>query len=173
MTRRGRMWLGIAALFVSSLAVDAAVGPGSGVPAATDGTVHPPTDQLVAPGPVEPRRLWPYTSRTLSTEGRTLALTAVVAGDDGRTSLPLTNRSGVDWGNSRATPTSSTPRGTSLAARWDTPPSHRARTRPVGWSPRTPRSTSATTPFRRVHVRAYGAPYENWTAHQAHARYWD
>lgn len=137
----------------------------------------PPPESLVQPG-VQPSKLWPYTSRTRSVSGRTLAINVVVMGGENETRRILTERTAVNW-----TPVESdedVDAGAGAAGPW-----HAARgaarytyVRPANatsgtWVESTYQVGTGTYLGKRFHVRAYPSPTGNWTALQAHAEYWD
>ena len=136
----------------------------------------PPPEQLVSPA-AEPSALWPYTSRTRSTAGRTLAINLVVDGDPRTVRVALTERSDANWtGVGDDVPV--TDRET--VATWQSAHGSERYTyvatpeRVTGeWIDSDYQLGSGTYLGARVHVRAYGAPSKNWTALQAHGEYWD
>ena len=136
----------------------------------------PPDDRMVQPagtGAV----IWPYTSRTHSVEGRTLALNVVVHGGPTEVQRALTNRSSVEWSNESANastavaPGASPWRATHGAARYTyVAPDRDA---PGRWVESEYQLHAGTYFGHRTHVRAYPAPSSDWTALQAHTEYWD
>jgi hypothetical protein len=134
----------------------------------------PPADHLVALEDTE-GYVWPYTSRSRSVEGRTLAITVVVRADSARVRQALESRSDVDWapvaadadvtvGDSPWRPARGAARFTYVAG--ETPATGR-------WVESTYQLGTGTYLGRRVHVRAYPVPSGQWTALQTHAEYWD
>jgi len=113
--------------------------------------------------------------------GRTLALNVVVRGEPDRVRRALEDRSGVDWtateGDAEAPVEGvdgvdeSPWRPARGAARhtYVTPD----RDAPGEWGRAVYQLSTGTYLGSRVHVRAYPAPSENWTALQAHVEYWD
>jgi hypothetical protein len=133
---------------------------------------RPAPDRLVALGESDDH-VWPYTSRTRSVTGRTLALNVVVRGDPDRVRRLLADRSDADW--------TAVDRNASVRlSPWR--PAHGA----VRYTYVTPSPTAAgrwirpayqlaVGPYfgRRTHLRAYAGPSGDWTAVQAHTEYWD
>jgi hypothetical protein len=141
-----------------------------GGPAPDDGP--PPTDSLVRIDDTE-SYVWPYTSRSRSVEGRTLAINVVVRADADRVRTAFTARSDADWhgvagdadvGAQPWRPARGSARFTYVA------PGDPAAGR---WVEPTYQLGSGTYLGRRVHVRAYPAPATDWTALQVHTEYWD
>lgn len=131
----------------------------------------PPVEQLVRPDGTG-SALWPYTSRSRSVEGRTLALNVVVLGEPGAVRRALANRSDANWtgvsghagvGDPPWRPARGAVRYTYVAA-GDT--SGR-------WVESEYQLGTGTYLGRRVHLRAYPGPAGSWTALQAHTEYWD
>ncbi|SDR09034.1 hypothetical protein [Halopelagius longus] len=131
--------------------------------------------------------LWPYTSRSRSVDGRTLAINVVVRGDRGTIRRALERRSEANW-----TVINETEGNESEARLDDGPPVQ------VGKSPWHPARGSSRYTYvtadpnasgrwvessyqlatgtylgHRTHIRAYPGPFGNWTAFQAHTEYWD
>ncbi|MEA5386237.1 hypothetical protein VB773_09275 [Haloarculaceae archaeon H-GB2-1] len=157
----------VVALVGLGLAGGMALGPG--LPADEQ---PPAASKLVQPDGTE-SYVWPYTSRSRSVEGRTLALNVVVHGHPERVERALRNRSGVNWtsveddttiGTSPWQPARGAARYTYVATdkngdgRWVKARYHLGTGSYLG---------------HRVHVRAYPGPASNWTALQAHTEYWD
>jgi hypothetical protein len=160
----------------------------------------PPDDQLVEPtgtGSV----VWPYTSRSRSAEGRTLAVNVVVVGEPAAVRRALTDRSDANWtavdgdadvGESalglenRTDPNRTDPNRTAEGERdvggspWR-PARGASRYTYVSaqrggggrWVESSYQLGTGTYLGRRVHVRAYPGPGGDWTALQAHTEYWD
>ena len=132
----------------------------------------PPAEQLVRPDGTG-SAIWPYTSRSRSAEGRTLALNVVVLGEPGAVRRALANRSDANWtgvsghagvGDPPWRPARGAVRYTYVAADRD-PPGR--------WVESEYQLATGAYLGRRVHVRAYPGPAGNWTALQAHTEYWD
>ena len=175
---RYRRTLPLVALALVGLLGGAVVGsnPGSGLgPDAGDGAPDP--DRLVSPDGTA-SYVWPYTSRSRSVEGRTLALNVVVRGTPERVRRVLEARSEADWtaveGDADV--------GTDSVV--DSPWNRARGAARYTYVTSDPRSAGewvraeyqlGTGPYlgRRIHVRAYPSPSGNWTALQAHAEYWD
>ncbi|WP_336021560.1 hypothetical protein [Halobellus salinisoli] len=78
-------------LVVTGALGSAFVGPGGGT-----GGENPPAEQLLRPSEAE-SYVWPYTSRSRSVEGRTLALNVVIVGTPEEVRTILTDRSELEW----------------------------------------------------------------------------
>jgi len=169
---RYRRTLLLVALVAAGLLRAAFVGTGP----APDGGA-PVADQLVSPDGTA-SYIWPYTSRSRSVEGRTLAINVVVRGESERVRRALENRSGVDWtaveGDVDATDEvvdQSPRRAARGAARYTYVTSDPG---VAGeWVRAEYQLGTGAYLGRRAHVRAYPAPSGNWTALQAHVEYWD
>lgn len=168
--------MGPARLAVVLLVAAAAVWVGIGLTTDAD-----PDGQLIDDAslvrPVENgSAIWPYTSRTRSATGRTLALNLVVVGDPGAVRQLLTNRTAVDWesaGNdtqARIDAEGIDWRTASGAARYSyvRPPEGGGHWKLADYQLATGHYLGT-----RVHIRAYVSPDREWTAFQAHAEYWD
>lgn len=117
--------------------------------------------------------IWPYTSRSRSVAGRTLALNVVVLGDSEQVRRVLTTRSDADW-----SPTQQN--ATFRISPWR--PAHGS-VRYTYVSPDANGTGRWVAPDyqlhvgsyfgQRAHLRAYSSRSGNWTAIQAHTEYWD
>ncbi|MFC7228796.1 hypothetical protein ACFQML_15420 [Salinirubellus salinus] len=118
----------------------------------------PAGDRLLTPvGGESESRLWPYTSRSPSVEGRTLALNVLVRGSPERVRAALTDA------DSRWRPAHGSVRYTYVVG-------------PDGtgeWRPSDYQVEVGTYLGSRTHARAYGPPSGDWTALQLHTEYWD
>lgn len=183
---------------VTFVVVVAAVAVFSGAFGVAD--ANAPTQAFIHPDGGE-SRLWPYTSKRQSADGRTLAINLLVGGDPARTRRVLTRETTLDWRRAGATEASgdaSVPlpgmedldveTGDGGSLRVDAPGvrltwtgTHGA-TRytyvdPVSgqarWIEQDYQLHSGTYLGTRQHVRAFGSPTGDWTALQAHAEWWD
>jgi len=157
------------AIVVFALLASVAVNP------STPGTgQNPAAESLYAPEGTG-NHLWPYTSRTRSIEGRTLAINVVVRADPEELRTALVDRSEGNWTtveDDDELVTASSPwqpaRG---AARYTYVAPDRNAT--GTWVRAEHQLGTGTYLGRRVHIRVYPAPSGNWSAIQAHAEYWD
>ncbi|RXK51826.1 hypothetical protein [Halorientalis pallida] len=159
-----------------------------------------PTRAFIQPSDGEDR-LWPYTSKRRSTDGRTLAINVLVGSNTSRAQQVLTREAAVDWERANGAEPSgdaSVPLpgmddvevdiGSQGNLNVDGPGVH------LWWAP-THGSTRYTyvDPARgrgrwveqdfqlhagtylgtRQHVRGFGSPSGTWTAVQVHAEWWD
>jgi hypothetical protein len=131
-----------------------------------------PAERLVAPDGAD-GYVWPYTSRSRSVAGRTLALNVVVYGDADRVYRALADRSDANWSATGATepvrvspwrPAHGSVRYTYVAP---------ARNGTGRWVAADYQLDVGAYFGRRTHVRAYAGPAGNWTVLQAHTEYWD
>lgn len=159
----------VAVLCGAAVAGGAIDGSTAGSPAAT---TAPPPDQLLAPDEGSDH-VWPYTSRSRSVTGRTLALNVVVRGDDERVRQLFTDRTGANWSSPERNATVVTspwrPAHGSTRYTYATPD----RNATGRWMTPDYQVAVGTYFGRRTHVRAYGGPSGDWTAMQAHTEYWD
>lgn len=181
---RYRWPLAFVLLVVAGALGSAFVGPG-GVANGED----PEPERLLQPSERE-GYVWPYTSRSRSVEGRTLALNVVVVGTPEAVRTVLTDRSELEW-----TPAESDQgldesvsqldesisqfddsgsispwRSARGAARY----TYVADSRGAGeWVEPDYQLATGTYLGSRTHIRAYPGPSGDWTALQAHAEYWD
>ena len=180
-------------LVVTGALGSAFIGPG-GVENGED----PPPNQLLQP---EERAgyVWPYTSRSRSIEGRTLALNVVIVGTPEEVRAVLSDRSELEWtpaesdqglnesasisqlNESVSQLNESVPQlnGSVSISPWR---SARGAARytyvadsPDGgeWVESDYQLATGTYLGTRTHIRAYPGPSDNWTALQAHTEYWD
>lgn len=164
---RCRLVLPFAALLVLSVLGSAFLSPAS-----APNEESPPADRVVQPDGTR-SYVWPYTSRSRSVGGRTLAINVVVHGNASEVQRALLNRSEGNWtgidgdaavGNPAWRPARGAARYTYVASdqdaggRWTAPEYQLGAGAYLG---------------QRVHVRAYPGPSSNWTAIQAHTEYWD
>lgn len=120
--------------------------------------------------------IWPYTSRSRSVDGRTLAVNVVVTGDPVAVKRLLIGRTPAEWegatNDTRAVVDTDGVhwRQARGAARYTfvRPPDGDGR-----WVPADYQLASGDYLGTRLHVRAYPAPSDDWTALQAHQEYWD
>ena len=132
----------------------------------------PPADRLVAPDGAE-SYVWPYTSRSRSTAGRTLALNVVVHGSADRVRRAFADRSDANW--SRVDPNESVDVSPWRPAHGSVRYSYvgEGRNGSGDWIPPAYQLAVGTYFGERTHVRAYPSAAGNWTALQAHTEYWD
>ena len=142
-----------------------------------------PTDEFVAM--TEETLLWPYTSRTVGFQGRTLAINVVVYGDPAMVERHLRERSTGDWDELDANETDVNPIedpvfGTDTA--WGTADGSTRYVYVVdpvrdtgAWRTESYQLHDGDYLGTRHHIRAYDAPYEGdqWVAIQAHHEHWD
>lgn len=160
--------LGLSAGFISSSSADDRAGT-------------PAIDRLVQPGEAE-SSIWPYTSRSKSVEGRTLALNVVVYASPDQLRTALEHRSDVNWTETEGdaavieaerepAPDELSWQGVRGAARYTyvTPDSNAT----GRWVQSEYQLGTGTYFGTRIHVRAYPSPSGEWTALQAHSEYWD
>lgn len=151
-------------------------GDDSSTGAAPASTASPSPDELVEPG-VESSKLWPYTSRTRSPAGRTLAINVVIEGDEAAVRSLLTDRTDSNWTTVErdqdvGVDTDATPWRSAIgAARYSYVQPANAST--GTWVESSYQLGAGSYLGKRYHVRAYPTPTGNWTAVQAHAEYWD
>lgn len=135
----------------------------------------PPPDRLVEPVEGD-TYVWPYTSRSRSIEGRTLALNVVVVGTPAEAHSVLTDRSELEWSavdddesleESRSVSPWRAARG---AARYTYVGS---RGGAGEWVESDYQLATGTYLGSRTHIRAYPGPSDDWTALQTHTEYWD
>ncbi|WP_122088177.1 hypothetical protein [Halalkalicoccus subterraneus] len=181
MRRRRLLLLGFLVLVASYLVA------GGAIDLVTDST-EPETlerDQLIQ---VEDggSYLWPYTSRDLTTEGRTLAINMIIHGDDDRVRQALVDSSELEW--EEADPDEQDAETDTYEAdpeertiSWD---DARGSTRytyidtgPHGgggiWFDESYQLHAGSYLGSRYHIRAYTTTWDDWTAVQAHQEYWD
>jgi hypothetical protein len=159
----------LAVLLVLGLLGSALLGP-----AAPPSEGAPPADRLIQPDGTG-SHLWPYTSRSRSVGGRTLALNVLVHADAATVRQALVNRSGTDWDRIEGDAAVGKPawRSARGAARYTyVAPEAGADGR---WIRSAYQLGTGTYLGRRTHVRAYPgrAGSGDWTAFQAHTEYWD
>jgi len=135
----------------------------------------PPPDQLIEPVEGD-TYVWPYTSRSRSTEGRTLALNVVIVGTPPEVRSVLTDRSGLEWSATEGDQSLNESRSVSPwraargAARYTYVGSHDGTGK---WVESDYQLAAGTYLGSRTHIRAYPGPSEDWTALQTHTEYWD
>lgn len=118
--------------------------------------------------------LWPYTSRTQSFEGRTLAMSVVVRASPGETRRLLVSETPADW--EPADP--AVDPDADVVDRWtDTTGAVRYAYVESGedgqWLTERYQLDDGTYLGAREHVRAYGTDDGGWTALQVHGEHWD
>ncbi len=164
-------------LVVAFLLVTAVGALGSAFvgPEPVDEARDPPSDQLIEPVEGD-TYVWPYTSRSRSIEGRTLALNVVIVGAPSEVRSVLTDRSELEWSAADDDESLEEPRSVSpwRAARGA------ARYTYVGsrdgsgkWVESDYQLATGTYLGSRTHIRAYPGPSNDWTALQTHTEYWD
>ncbi|MXR41822.1 hypothetical protein GRX01_10800 [Halobaculum sp. WSA2] len=161
--------IALVGVVVLALLASVAVDP------STPGTGRDPTAEHMYAPQGTGNLLWPYTSRTRSIEGRTLAINVVVRADPGTLRTALTDRSEGNWtaveGDDALAAESSPWRPARGAARYTYVAPDRNAT--GTWVDANYQLGTGAYLGRRVHVRVYPAPSGNWSAIQAHAEYWD
>jgi hypothetical protein len=162
---RSRRALLATLLVAAVLAATAAAG-------ASTAAQPPPSEQLVSPDGSE-SYVWPYTSRSRSADGRTLALNVVVLGEPNRVRRAFVGRSDADWGpvGGNATVDVSPWRPAHGSVRY----SYVGADREESGEWVAPAYQLAVGEYfgQRTHIRAYPSASGNWTALQAHTEYWD
>ncbi|PHQ38107.1 hypothetical protein DJ69_13325 [Halorubrum persicum] len=177
---------------VVALLVAVGVGLGaSGLLAGAGDEAPPPTVEEPSPSPVEEAslvevagdyRLWPYTSRGTSVEGRTLAINVLFYADAETTRRAIERREGADWEateEAEAAATADAEQVAALVARdWaDAHSSDRYSyvEGPDGgvWLEETFELHDGAYLGVRDHLRAYESPDGAYTAVQAHEEYYD
>lgn len=158
----------LAALLVVAGLYGAAV---VGAPAASQ-SGSPAGEALVAPDGTN-SYVWPYTSQSRSTAGRTLAVNVIVRGNPDRVRRGFVDRSATNW-------TTVDKNNTVDASPWR--PAHGSarytyvagsRTGTGQWVASEYQLAVGTYFGDRTHIRAYPSAPGNWTALQAHTEYWD
>ncbi|MFD1599118.1 hypothetical protein [Halobellus rarus] len=176
---RYRWTVAFAVLVAAGVLGSAFIGPG-GVENGGD----PPREQLLQPGQGADY-VWPYTSRSQSIDGRTLALNVVIVGTPAEVRAVLTDQSELEWAAAESDqglnesvsvsqldePVSISPwRSARGAARY----TYVAERPGSGeWVESDYQLATGTYLGSRTHIRAYPGPSDNWTALQAHTEYWD
>jgi hypothetical protein len=168
--------VGVGLALSGALAGPSAEGPPAGEPSAA--TV--PEESLIAVD--GDYRLWPYTSRSRSVEGRTLAINVVVRADAAATRTAIESRTAGDWEETDGTEAATTADAERVRAfverDWA---DARSSTRygyvegPGGgtWLTETFELHDGTYLGVRDHLRAYESPDGAYTAIQAHEEYYD
>ncbi|MGQ4554353.1 hypothetical protein [Halobellus sp. GM3] len=154
---------------------------------------RPPAEQLLRPSEAE-SFVWPYTSRSHTTEGRTLALNVIVVGSPGEVRAALTDRSELAWETAESdrgvddnatlaeniTVSENVTLGENVTFSAWNPARGAARYTYVAdnassgqWVHSEYQLATGTYLGGRTHIRAYPGPSDNWTALQAHTEYWD
>ena len=135
----------------------------------------PPADQLVEPVEGD-TYVWPYTSRSRSTEGRTLALNVVIVGTPPEVHSVLTDRSELNWSAAEGDQSLNESRSVSpwRAARGAARYTYVGSRGGAGeWVESDYQLATGTYLGSRTHIRAYPGPSDDWTALQTHTEYWD
>ena len=177
-----------------AVALLVAVGVGlaaSGFFAGAGDEAPPPTVEEPAPSPVDEAslievagdyRLWPYTSRSTSVEGRTLAVNVLFYADAETTRAAIEGRSDTDWQETEADEAAATADAEQVAAivERDWADAHSSDRYsyvegPEGgvWLEETFELHDGTYLGVRDHLRAYESPDGAYTAVQAHEEYYD
>jgi len=129
--------------------------------------------------------LWPYTSRSESVDGRTLAINVIIHGDTDRTLQALTDSEGLDWEEMDEQQEDADPDSYNLSVQdgvdWDdadgstrysyidsSPHGSEAQ-----WLDESYQLHSGTYLGSRSHIRAYTSEADDWTAIQVHEEYFD
>lgn len=191
-------WALLFVVFVVAGALGSAfVGPGGGT-----GGEDPPAEQLLRPSEAE-SYVWPYTSRSRSIEGRTLALNVVIVGTPEDVRSILMDRSELEWtpADEAHSVNESLPlaelngsgaisegneseplaqfNGSISTSPWQTARGASRYTYVAdnlssgAWVESEYQLATGTYLGSRTHIRAYPGPSDNWTALQAHTEYWD
>jgi len=177
---------------VAALLVAVGVGlAASGFFAGAGDEAPPPTVEEPAPSPVDEAslievagdyRLWPYTSRSTSVEGRTLAVNVLFYADAETTRAAIEGRSDTDWQETEADEAAATADAEQVAAivERDWADAHSSDRYsyvegPDGgaWLEETFELHDGTYLGVRDHLRAYESPDGAYTAVQAHEEYYD
>ncbi len=124
--------------------------------------------------------LWPYTSRSESVDGRTLAINVVFLADGGATRNALTARSDVDWEETDEVESDADPDMVRETIATDWEDAHGSVRYsyfegPDGgeWVAETAEFHDGTYLGARDHIRAYESPDGAYTAVQVHEEYYD
>lgn len=176
----------VAGLGVTVLAVGIAVlPPGTPETSQTPETVELAGSELIEPVPNR-SKLWPYTSRSRSVEGRTLGINLILVGDQTAVEQFFRREATGNW-TRRPHPAEARDGGADVLPIEPTGPAWGegyASTRytlivPAGreeslWVEETYELFDGAYLGDRYHIRAYAPPgEEKWTALQAHREYWD
>lgn len=161
-------------LIAVALVAGALLGASLSSPPPVDDSGMPAHDQLLAPGENESEGyIWPYTSRSQSVSGRTLAINVLVRGEPTRVKRALTDRSEANWSTTG-------PEAEIDVSPWQ--PAHgstrytyvgTAREEAGHWQASNYQLEVGDYLGTRTHVRAYVGPSGEWTALQTHTEYWD
>jgi len=151
----------------------------------------PPTAEEPAPSEIDEAslievdgdyRLWPYTSRSTSAEGRTLAINVIFRADAETTRAAIEGRSGTDWGETEEAEAAATADAEQVRAivERDWADAHSSDRYgyvegPDGgvWLGETFELHDGEYLGVRDHLRAYESPDGAYTAVQAHEEYYD
>ena len=167
---RSRLLAGFLLLLAVGALGSAFVGPQQ-----VDDDRDPSPEQVIEPADGD-TYVWPYTSRSHSIEGRTLALNVVIVGTPAGVRSVLTDRSALEWSTTEGDAVLDESRSVSpwRAARGA------ARYTYVGtragsgaWVESDYQLATGTYLGSRTHIRAYPGPSGDWTALQTHTEYWD
>lgn len=189
-------------LLVAVVVLVGTLGSAFIAPSGSAGGEAPPAEQLIRPTGAE-GYLWPYTSRSRSVDGRTLALNVVIVGSPDDVRVILRDRSELEWtpaneshelngtvsiGDANESALASVdnqstnqvaPNGSVSFSPWQTARgasrySYVANNLTSGeWVEADYQLATGTYLGSRTHIRAYPGPADNWTALQAHTEYWD
>lgn len=130
--------------------------------------------------------IWPYTSRSQSTDGRTLAINLIIHGDDERVRQALIDRSELEWEQTDPEEQDAEANTSELSSEeesieWDAARgSARYTYIDTGlqggegtWVRESYQLHTGTYLGSRYHIRAYTPPTDDWTGIQIHQEYWD
>ncbi|MFC7007665.1 hypothetical protein [Halalkalicoccus salilacus] len=177
MDRRRLLLFALAVLAVSYLAADGLgdSAAGSAEREALD------RDRLIQPEE-NGTHLWPYTSRTRSTDGRALAINLIIHGSDERVRQALIDRSELEWEETdpkeedtyeptveEGTMEWDDARGSTRYTYFDTEPNGGE----GRWVDESYQLHAGAYLGSRYHIRAYTTESDDWTAIQVHQEYWD
>jgi hypothetical protein len=130
--------------------------------------------------------IWPYTSRSQSTDGRTLAINLIIHGDDHRVQQALVDQSELEWEETNPEEQDAEADTAELSSEADSIEWDAARgstrytyfdTGPQGgegiWVRESYQLHTGTYLGSRYHIRAYTPATDDWTGIQIHQEYWD
>lgn len=160
-------------LLIAVAVVLAAVGAFAIADGGTTAATPPGPEPVVDIGKTD--QIWPYTSKSRSTAGRTLAINVIIRGDPTNVRMALANQTNVEWNRSRGDTEGEIQvsdadldwGGARGADRY----SYVQRGDRGRWVGESYQLSSGAYLGERHHVRAYAT--SDWTAVQAHREYWD